>query len=539
MSPLKKLKRQIDAKKAITGTLLIFVMMMLVVFSSTLIIMEKPARAVEYTDFTYYKKITIDNTKVGADLTNFPVWVNDTDIAYANHMLADASDLYFTINNATQLNHEIEWWDSTTGELGVWVNVTSVSSSADTVFYMYYGDSDIGIDPNFNATDVWDGHYTGVFHMNDNTTSTINDSTSNLYHGIKTGANNPIQDIGQLGYAQNHSTDYINITNTNFTNKDFTMSLWFKWDGGGATDRTLIGCRGERQQYITVTRDSEDKKIQYAGADGSPTAATANDETGSGWYFAAARLNSSSDCSLIVNGIRQSSADAYSGPINAQAWTSYIGGDASAVDTPYKPFDGRIDEVRISNIVRSEEWLDTVYNNTYDVGSFLTFGSEQGGVPPSGFELKGLTSGLITWDGLAGDTVYCNTSGSGHEWMEVNMSINGTSNVTEIRVWVGDMDYGSTDYINVSNVTLYVADATNTTYYDFGTFSDTGNNISINETTWDAYGGGTNPFAGVGLQGWKNTSIFCIFELVLPVSVAEHTYESVTSTSWKVYIGYT
>jgi hypothetical protein len=39
-------------------------------------------------------------------------------------------------------------------------------------------------------------------------------------------------------------------------------------------------------------------------------------------------------------------------------------------------YDGVLDEVRISNVARSADWILTEYNNQSDPGSFYTIGSE-------------------------------------------------------------------------------------------------------------------------------------------------------------------
>ena len=42
-----------------------------------------------------------------------------------------------------------------------------------------------------------------------------------------------------------------------------------------------------------------------------------------------------------------------------------------------KPFDGIIDEVRISDITRNSDWILTEYNNQANPVSFLFFGPEE------------------------------------------------------------------------------------------------------------------------------------------------------------------
>jgi hypothetical protein len=47
-------------------------------------------------------------------------------------------------------------------------------------------------------------------------------------------------------------------------------------------------------------------------------------------------------------------------------------------NTPgYGQADGKLDEMRISNVARSPEWLETEYNNQYNSSSFYSFGDEE------------------------------------------------------------------------------------------------------------------------------------------------------------------
>ena len=69
--------------------------------------------------WTYRKMITIDNTKVPETLSDFPVLINlTTDTDLANNAQSDGDDILFTsADGVTKLSHEIEKFDSGTGEL--------------------------------------------------------------------------------------------------------------------------------------------------------------------------------------------------------------------------------------------------------------------------------------------------------------------------------------------------------------------------------------------------------------------------------------
>jgi hypothetical protein len=54
------------------------------------------------------------------------------------------------------------------------------------------------------------------------------------------------------------------------------------------------------------------------------------------------------------------------------AQTFWIGNIAGGERT----FDGTLDEIRISNVVRSDGWRETSYNNQHAPGDFLAWGDE-------------------------------------------------------------------------------------------------------------------------------------------------------------------
>ena len=117
------------------------------------------------TGWLYRKEIIINHTKVAADLSNFPVLIHVTDDDIKNNAQPDGDDIVFTDCYGNQLNHEIEYYHSTSGELVAWVNVTSLSSTENTMLYMYYRNPSCSNQE--NSEDVWDSHYVMVQHLNE------------------------------------------------------------------------------------------------------------------------------------------------------------------------------------------------------------------------------------------------------------------------------------------------------------------------------------------------------------------------------------
>ena len=152
-----------------------------------------------------------------------------TDADLAAHAQSDGDDLLFVDStNTTQYNHEIEYYvdDGNYVNASIWVNITSLSSSVDTVIYMYYGNSICASQEHIE--DTWDSNYLVVYHMDDFTSSSIKDSTG-TQDGTKRASNGPQQVNGVIGYGQefnNINHDRIYITGLTDTTRVYTFSVW-------------------------------------------------------------------------------------------------------------------------------------------------------------------------------------------------------------------------------------------------------------------------------------------------------------------------
>ncbi|MFW6120634.1 MAG: DUF2341 domain-containing protein, partial [Petrotogales bacterium] len=90
-------------------------------------------------DWSNRKKITINCSYVDGDLTNFPILFHNVSSNFSNAQLDGDDFAFIAYDNTTQYNHEIEYYNSTSGELIAWVNITSLDSTSDTILYLYYG----------------------------------------------------------------------------------------------------------------------------------------------------------------------------------------------------------------------------------------------------------------------------------------------------------------------------------------------------------------------------------------------------------------
>jgi hypothetical protein len=90
-------------------------------------------------------------------LVNFPILIDITDTDLIGHTQSNGNDIVFTNKTGIKLNHEIEYYNSPTGKLVAWVNITHLSSTQDTIIYLYYDNP--ACSNQQNPTGTWNANY--------------------------------------------------------------------------------------------------------------------------------------------------------------------------------------------------------------------------------------------------------------------------------------------------------------------------------------------------------------------------------------------
>jgi hypothetical protein len=283
---------------------------------------------------------------------------------------------------SVKLWHELEGFDQGTGSLTAWVNIPFLSAGEDTVFYLYYGNP--GCVNQEYPEKTWDSHYVAVWHMNDATTSTIDDSTIHEYDATKKAANMPVESNGKIGKGQQYTRsstqwEYIAVNDYNALeiSGDFTVSAWIK----PSTEQDMK-VAGKHQEFsgdyfgyainwnvgpqlkmsLRVDKGGFGYEYTYAGQTEPPNL----------WYYLTGVKRYGTNF-LYVDGTQQAETGTQTlvnsdQPFCIGAWRTDI---ASA------NFDGIIDEVHVSDIGRSSTWIQTEYNTMNNPTQFVTIGPEE------------------------------------------------------------------------------------------------------------------------------------------------------------------
>lgn len=342
--------------------------------------------------YQYRKEITIQNGSVAEDVTDFPVLISVTDldlrtVANGGHVRsASGYDIvFYDSTNTTLLSHEIELngYAAATGVIIMWVKMPSISSTEDTILYMYYGKPDVIVNP--SETDTWNDDYVIIHHMDDVTTSAVNDSTTNGNDGVKAAANKPLEIAGQIGKAQQTAGDSGHWIDCNedaslTITAEITIEAWYRNSGevgstfGRFTDWYPAPCIYTHEQVGAAAHLRWYGVIGGVALDTLLAAGVLPVDT---WVHVAVTYKD--DVSHVVtgyiNGISVGTDNTRNGALTARDDDLIL---MNRTDGTERQLMGDMDEFRISKVKRTVGWLLTTFNTADDPAGFMTWGTEQG-----------------------------------------------------------------------------------------------------------------------------------------------------------------
>ncbi|MHA2328071.1 MAG: DUF2341 domain-containing protein, partial [Candidatus Hodarchaeales archaeon] len=333
------------------------------------------------TRWKFRKNITIDYNKVSGTQTDFPVYIDLYDSDLQDDAQASGNDIFFTNASGHILDHEIEMYNrvynSTHAHLVAWVK-TDLSNSQDTIISMYYGNPTAGNQE--NPTAVWDKEYVGVWHLNEETGDS-QDSTSYGSNGVISGGVTQ-NVVGQLGRGYDFdgtagtTVDFDDPIDghLDFGTGNLTVSFWYNVDQSTGDYQMPLykgGSSNGISGYEFETSSAAETLTFYSG-DGTQTYSCGWPEiTFDTWHYIVGMDD------RLANYIR-----IYQDSVNiGNTDISSLGN----VDSSYHlvlspnsyPFDGMIDEVRLSKSIRSDAWIQTEYNNQKDPTTFYSVNTKE------------------------------------------------------------------------------------------------------------------------------------------------------------------
>jgi uncharacterized protein DUF2341/concanavalin A-like lectin/glucanase superfamily protein len=324
----------------------------------------------------HWRSITIPTSNVtGSTQTNYPMLFSGTYSYLATKAnggeVSNASgyDITFSSNSSgtSLLSWEIESYNATTGAIVAWVNIPSLSVSSNTIIYLRYGSTTISSFQGGSAGAVWDANYVGVYHMNQVLTApgqSETDYTTNGNNYVASGTWSSGQSItGKIGQglqAVNANSDYLAWSGVglNGFSSDFTVEGWFNISSASNTSFTFGA--------TNLSNDCNWFGGDYRLYNGSDAIVDGTATPTSTWvHLVVTRVGNA--LAIYHNGAATTGTQGSAFTYNFQTIFNNNGTISSTIEC---------DEVRLSSIGRSANWVSDEYLNESAPSSFYTIGAE-------------------------------------------------------------------------------------------------------------------------------------------------------------------
>lgn len=315
-------------------------------------------------------------------LNRFPIAVSltgDTDLAGTTGTFAVTAE-----DGETPLPFEVERFDASTGDALLWVSLPELAvgnAGGKVSLYLYY---DLGAGSYSDVDALWDS-YAAVWHLADDAaggtfaTSTSPTLEAQVSRGAAVAANTPMgqglafdrtQELGIAGAgAMDPGTGSLTYSMWVYHPTAVTLSEVPLYTGGYWWDEPGFDFElgtGEWCAYISdgVTQSSVCVDPSVIRADWAHLAAVVDRSKGSLEFY--------------ING-RTVGTDTL--PPGALDSTPVVIGDSTATTSTREPFGGSIDEIRVSHVARTPQWIRAEYHNI-STRSAIAGAAEQVDSPP-------------------------------------------------------------------------------------------------------------------------------------------------------------
>jgi hypothetical protein len=331
--------------------------------------------------FSRYRAVTIDHTKVAnTDQSSFPFLFSGTfsylaTVANGGAVTnASGYDISFYADAAgtTPLRWEVESYDPGSGTINAWILIPTLSHTANTTIYLFYGDAGITSFQGGALGSVWDANFQAVWHLPNGAVLTANDSTANGNNATIVGASAA---AGQIGGGAEFSSASDSITAPNSASLNitsaWTLSCWVYPSVSNAFQGLIS--RGDTNWDYAMYLYPSGTDYLYLVSDNFGMAINLMSHPWSvnAWNHIVETVSQSGTATFYVNGQQAAVVPSAFSPSTvplpqSDVATTHLGPNLM----------GKLDECRVSNSVRSGDWTATEYNNQNSPATFYSIGAE-------------------------------------------------------------------------------------------------------------------------------------------------------------------
>ena len=338
------------------------------------------------TDFPVLVKISEYNDATGEGIQGF---------SYADCLKPGGGDLRFCDENGTLLCSEVDAWDEN-GVSHVWVKVPTLTS--ETKITAYYG---WNLAPSVDPEAVWSNGFLGVWHLGDENASAMADSTgggSTLYEeswyvgSVGTGRDGVVGKAAEFGLRDSDHKGGLRTSASRVMccGRDAaTVEVWAWQDDHDPAENTQrpslvneLWANGSSyptiyEIYEANSSGHQGKTTMWANANGAFYLTPSNSQPllpRAEWNHIVFRYDGTNGGANIQNTAVISSGYSNRGAFDAAAGTSSLFVGCRTTGTANSQYPGKIDEMRISSVVRSDAWIKATYDTIKNNVTFATYG---------------------------------------------------------------------------------------------------------------------------------------------------------------------
>jgi hypothetical protein len=298
--------------------------------------------------------IDINITNSGSTiLNNFPVYLK---IPYQTGMRNNYNDLRFSLGECAvasdaRLAYELDNYTSSFAH--VWLNLETFNPGTNHIC-MYYGYTSAS--SGSNSANTWNSNYVGVWHLEELYTQNQKDSSKYLSHMVPRNYDNNKDIAGIVGRAENHegTNDFLNTTGTKMPHLRAaqTIEAWAYYTANPAGNRNIVLLSNMASSAATSFGFRSGVTLAWYWGGNAIVSWTALPTTNT-WHHYVYTRNTTNN-RLYVDGVLRG---------NTVTLPQNFMPTAANINTANwgENFLGRIDEVRISNVSRTQDWIQNSY----------------------------------------------------------------------------------------------------------------------------------------------------------------------------------
>ena len=364
-------------------------------------------------DFPYSRKLTFKGYKESGTLINFPtLLVFDLSLystLYDSFASTNGYDLRIVDHEGADITYEIENWN-TNGSSHVWVKVPEMEQ--DTSIQAFWGNTNETTQQAYCTNGVvWSQDYIGVWHLNETGTSAARqNSTSNDHDAMPIGFDGTEDIAGIAGGAAElagTTNNYLSVAHDTLHDmghgygKKRTLSVWVNTHTNGSSGALISKSAGtsHNTDYIIYTGDYGGGILWGTGNNSAWWNSGDHPPRDGEWDYIVATVHNvgynSGNKAVYTNGTLQATNvyDRKRGPHPVPLtfgrhsvvpqWGNHMGG---------------IDEIRISTVIRSSNWVSACWLTMSDNDTFGDYDAL--GVPSGDADSDGMPDGWEIVSGL-------------------------------------------------------------------------------------------------------------------------------------------